>query len=219
MLPIKQKLLDWFRTILLLGFLGITQAGCDPTTLIGSIVGTTIFTGLSPSNELHQVYYLGVFDPHEQIPPTVYRVRVRGQASAISLMKFGSGWVPADLIDSLGTTVKANDGGGFSVTKTDQGEFPSLPTGRKLMMFGPEGFREAPKNHRLVIIMGSDPSAYFEAIDTALGQVSQAQAEQRTNVLTREMFEALTMVKNERENLDELERDIAVDLPQEKEAN
>jgi hypothetical protein len=42
------------------------------------------------------------------------------------------------------------------------------------MLFGPEGFREAPANHRLVIVMGSDPSAFFQGVDQALGIVAQA---------------------------------------------
>ena len=37
----------------------------------------------------------------EQVPPSVYRVRVKGQASFLSATKFASGWVPADLVDSL----------------------------------------------------------------------------------------------------------------------
>ena len=42
------------------------------------------------------------------------------------------------------------------------------------MMFGPEGFREAPANHRLVVVMGADPSAFFEAVDQTLGVIAQA---------------------------------------------
>jgi hypothetical protein len=39
-------------------------------------------------------------------------------------------------------------------------------------MFGPEGFREAPRDHRLVVVMGSDPSVFFSAVDEALGSVA-----------------------------------------------
>ena len=45
-------------------------------------------------------------------------------------------------------------------------------TGRRLVMFGPEGFREAPKDHRLVVVMGSNPDAFFSAVDEALGVVA-----------------------------------------------
>ena len=49
----------------------------------------------------------------------------------------------------------------------------SLPTGRKLVLFGPEGFRPVPKNHRLVIVMGSNPEEFFKAIDESLGMISK----------------------------------------------
>jgi hypothetical protein len=39
-------------------------------------------------------------------------------------------------------------------------------------MFGPEGFREAPRDHRLVIVMGSSPQKFFSAVDSALGLVA-----------------------------------------------
>jgi hypothetical protein len=194
-----------------------TQSGCTTTgAIIGGIVGVTVLTGLTPSNEIDQVYYLGVFDPQEQIPPTVYRVRVRGQASAISFMRFASGWVPASLVDSLGTSFKADETG-ITISKTGQDPFPTLPTGRKLMLFGPEGFRVAPKDHRLVLIMGANPKSYFEAIESALGSVSDAQITQRNEAFDRQLFEALVQVKNERERLLELDRDIKIDFPNQKE--
>lgn len=53
-------------------------------------MGTTLLGARTPANEIEQIYYLGVFDPQEQLEPMVYRVRVHGQASPISGMKFGS---------------------------------------------------------------------------------------------------------------------------------
>lgn len=204
------------KAICVVALLG-ALSGCDPTgAIIGGITGITALTGLSPSNEIDQVYYLGVFDPQEQIPPTVYRVRVRGQASALSFMRFGSGWVPASLVDSLGTSITA-DKAGITISKTGQDPFPTLPTGRKLMLFGPEGFRVAPKDHRLVLVMGASPKSYFEAIESALGTVSDAQVTQRNEALDRQLFEALAHVKNERERLAELAQDIKVDFPKQKE--
>ena len=44
---------------------------------------------------------------------------------------------------------------------------------RRLIMFGPEGFREAPKNHRLVVVMGASPETFFNAVDRALGVVAE----------------------------------------------
>ena len=52
----------------------------------------------------------------------------------------------------------------------------SALSGRRLMMFGPEGFREAPRNHRLVVVMGSSPEKFFSAVDEALGHLDRVPA-------------------------------------------
>src|SRR4051794_16313012 len=76
--------------------------GCStPEQTITLVGGTTSVLGQSPAQEIQQVYYLGVFDPQEQVPPAVYRITVHGQGSAMSFVRFASGWVPAPLIDSL----------------------------------------------------------------------------------------------------------------------
>jgi len=166
-------------------------------------LGTGIATGLgamTPGHDIEQVYYLGSFDPQDQVPPALYRVRVRGQASFISWMRFGSGWVPADLIDSLGSTVEINRADGKIVmAKAESDKLSKLTIGRRLLQFGPEGFREVPKDHRLVILMGSDPRKFFEAIDEALGAVTKAKVEQDNNALHRLLFEAMTTVKAEKQ--------------------
>ena len=146
-----------------------------------SVVGGTGLLGHTPTTNIGQTYYLGVFDPREQLPPTFYRIRVQGQASALSRTNFASGWVRADLVDSLSGRVEIN---GKSQTENgDNGKtdpnLVSLDTdknglNRRLVMFGPEGFREAPKNHRLVVVMGSDPSSFFSGMDRALGVVAAA---------------------------------------------
>ena len=188
------------------------------------------------------MYYLGVFDPQEQLPETVYRLTIHGQASAISGMKFGSGWVHADLIDSLNSRAAFDDSGRITITRSvpkknegdntngdDSGvvetvtvsksrdsEFPSLETGRRLMLFGPEGFREAPKNHRLVVVMGSNPEAFFNAIDQSLGIVSEVFREQRNTGLAQKIFKAMIKIKDERQALTQLTVDIAKDMPETK---
>lgn len=196
------------------GFLlSAVMVGCDTTgAIIGGVVGVTAVGGLTPSNEIEQVYYLGVFDPQDQVPSTVYRIRVRGQAPAISFMRFGSGWVPAALIDSLGTTIQVEkETRNITITKTAQDEFPSLPTGRKLMLFGPEGFREAPKDHRLVIVMGSDPRDFFNAIDMALGEVSETARTQRRSTLERKLSKDIMFVIKQKEFVQELEENLKED--------
>jgi len=184
-------------------------SGCTTTAdTIAAGIGGTALAAHSPNNEIEQIYYLGVFDPQEQVPPTVYRVRVHGQASAISFMRFASGWVPANMIDSLGTRLYFQEAGG--AVKIEDAEKPSdaLPTKRKLVLFGPEGFRQAPKDHRLVIMMGSNPEAFFKAIDTSLGMVSEAKARQFGAALQQDVLKELLEISTERQRLDELAKGI-----------
>jgi len=200
----------------------LAQAGCGTLTLEQNVaagaLGTTLLGARTPAQEIEQIYYLGVFDPQEQVPPTVYRVRVHGQASLISGMKFASGWVHANLIDSLGSHIEFDkDGGRVSITKGSKDELAALQTGRRLILFGPEGFREAPKDHRLVIVMGSSPDKYFEALDKSLGVVSEVMAEQRNTGINKLLLEALAKAKGERDRLDQLAKDIENDVPQPKE--
>ncbi len=200
----------------------LSQMGCSTEEVVGGVtagaIGATVMGGRSPSNEIEQIYYLGMFDPQEQVPPTVYRVRVHGQGSFISRTKFGSGWVKSDLIDSLGTNIKFNDENNqISMSKVDSGQFSSLKPGRRLIQFGPEGFREAPKDHRLVIVMGTSPEDFFNAIDETLGSVSKVIDEQRNSALSKLLFEALLQVKNERERLTDLGHDIELELSEQKE--
>jgi hypothetical protein len=201
----------------------ILLSSCTTTQIaVSTVVGTVVATvmgGYAPTQEIEQIYYLGVFDPQEQVPPTVYRVRVRGQASFISQMKFASGWVQADVIDSLGTSIEHDsETGRISIQRVGSDPLASISTGRRLMMFGPEGFREAPANHRLVLVMGSSPEKYFEAVDTVLGTVSQAFAKQRQSGLTAELMTALTTTSRERADLAELRTRLESELPRQGEA-
>ncbi|MDT7835737.1 hypothetical protein [Aquabacterium sp. OR-4] len=145
----------------------------DRNTALGlAVVGAAH----APTTAIHQVYYLGVFDPRDQVPPTIYRVRVRGQASALNFTRFASGWVRAELVDSLTARIGQDgdgNGSGRPAATVEPLERGALG-GRRLVMFGPEGFREAPRDHRLVVVMGSSPEKFFSAVDQALGVVAQA---------------------------------------------
>lgn len=194
-------------------------SGCTTTNdTIAAGIGVAAFLAHSPNNEIEQIYYLGVYDPQEQVPPTVYRVRVHGQASAMSFTRFSSGWVPADVIDSLGTRVHFEKAGGALKIEDAEKLNNALPTGRKLVLFGPEGFRLAPQNHRLVIVMGSNPEEFFKAIDESLGMVSEVKVQQRNMKLQQEVFTELLQISNERQRLDELAKDVYTDLGGRKEA-
>ena len=207
------------RALVVLALAGL-GSGCTTTSdTIAAGIGGTAFLAHSPNNEIEQIYYLGVYDPQEQVPPMVYRIRVHGQASAFNLTRFSSGWVPAEVIDSLGTRIHFEKAGGELKIEDTEKMNNALPTGRKLILFGPEGFRSAPKNHRLVIVMGSNPEGFFRAIDESLGMVSEVKVQQRSlrlqqrNLrLQQDVSEALLQISNERQRLEELVKDIDADL-------
>ena len=195
---------------------GIGLSACETVegTVTLGVLGTTLVGGLAPTHEIEQIYYLGVFDPQDQLPPEVYRVRLHGQSSFLNNTKFASGWVRADVIDTLGTSVGFNkESGRIEITKGDDDELSKIKTGRRLMMFGPEGFREAPADHRLVVVMGASPEAYFDAVSESLGVISEAVAEQRSAGLDRALFEALTRARSERERLVQLQKNIDAEVP------
>ena len=64
-------------------------------------------------------------------------------------------------------------------------------SGRRLMQFGPEGFRSAPKGHRLVILMGSSPEKVEQAFSTALGTVALAANGASGSTVDRDALKAL----------------------------
>lgn len=207
-----------FRSLAVLVLAGFSS-GCESTTgaIVGGTVAATLLGARSPSHEIEQIYYLGVFDPHEQLPEAIYRVTVKGQASFISFMRFGSGWVPAAVIDSLGGKVHLNTQTGSSdaptITRPDAQALSELKTGRRLMLFGPEGFREAPQDHRLVIVMGASPEDFFKAIDTALGEFAQVQLERDNSGLQRELTQALLQLRKDRQAFTDIELETVRELP------
>jgi hypothetical protein len=157
----------------------LLAGGCaTPQQTAALAIGGVIAAGArTPSHEIEEVYYLGVFDPEEQVPPTIYRVRVHGQSSLLNQTKFASGWAPAALIDSLGSQVSVDMGANTApqIAAAANGQEADLEVGRRLMLFGPEGFREAPSNQRLVIVLGADPSKFFNAVDQTLGNTASQQ--------------------------------------------
>lgn len=157
--------------------------------------------GHTPTTNIGQTYYLGVFDPREQLPATIYRIRVQGQASALSTTAFASGWLRADLIDSLSgqvtldkNQVRTSEDVANRVTMEDKNAL-----NRRLIMFGPEGFREAPRDHRLVVVMGSNPERFFTSVDRALGVVAGVTQPQATGPdVPRAVWEDAARMREER---------------------
>jgi hypothetical protein len=172
-------------------------------TAVGATIGGLMVT---PSTDLEQTYYLGSFDPREQLPPTIYRIRVRGQSSFLNLTRFASSWVPAAVVDSLtgaaNIDLSPNGKGTVEVLKPSDDTRASLDgAGRRLMLFGPEGFRKAPEGYRLVIIMGSSPEQVEEAFSSALGTVAAARFGRSGAALDQELFSLLLDLGQEREQL------------------
>jgi hypothetical protein len=188
-------------------------AGCQSATQYSYLgAGATLYASQAPTNEIEQIYYLGAFDPQDQVPPTIYRVTVRGQSSALSQMKFASGWVQASLIDTLQSRV------GFAAdsdkTTIDQaaaaGESPTgLKIGRRLMLFGPEGFREAPRDHRLVIVMGASPDKFFASLDQSLGFIQKLDSKGVDPAIARDLTLAAARARADQARLDDLKRELA----------
>lgn len=145
--------------------IALSCSGChEPLLTTGAVVVGATYLGVqAPTTDLQQVYYVGIFDPQGQLPPMVYRFSVKGQASFWSSTQFASGWVQAAMVDSLNESMEFDKDGRLVVRDRDDTAIP-FQTGRRLIMFGPEGFRESPKDHRLVIVMGSSPDKYFEEI-------------------------------------------------------
>lgn len=191
-----------------LGFLLslVLLSGCATTeqSVAAIAAGATAAGAHSPTHEIQQVYYLGAFDPQGQVRPSFYRITVRGQASFISFAKFASGWVPAELVDSLNTRFVFNaQTKEIEMRNREDGVKASLKTGRRMVLFGPEGFREAPKDQRLVIVMGSNADDFFKAVDDSLGIMAGALGERAlTDVEMRQEIRAeLVRLLEQREKL------------------
>lgn len=222
------RLISTFRVCLPLLFVAIVPtSGCSTEgAVVGGVVGATVLGARAPGHDLEQIYYLGVFDPLDQLPPTIYRVTVRGQSSVLNSTNFASGWLPAPFVDALDTSIKWDENAGVArVLPSDanvtpkptapgskgegrdpaQGDAQGFPVGRRLVLFGPEGFREAPKNHRLVIVMASDPSAYFDQVARAMGDRAAAVQAGSTTNQRADIAEFLLSLSRERDSIRALE--------------
>lgn len=187
--------------VLLTSFLLIGCANRYQNTALALATGSQ-----SPMSEMEQTYYLGAYDPTGQLPPQIYRIRVRGQAS-LGTTQFASGWVPAQVMDTLSTT------NGFAADSTGYGAASDATflQGRKLVVFGPEGFREVPASHRLVMVMGNNPDDIFRAASEALGQISQAEVVMEQRTLDSRLFRELSALLKEKQRLTDLRSDLAED--------
>lgn len=189
--------------ILLLSFLFSCSSGEKNTQLA---IGTSLLTAGTklPSAEVYQVYYLGVYDPINQIPPTFYRITVRGQASFFSDMKFASGWLPAEAVDSLtqGVTFKQETQSPYA--EASNGGEKTTSVRRKFVLMGPEGVRENPDEHRLAIIMGASPKNFLAAVDSAMGEVLQVNKMEKDTEFRKKLTTTLIQLAKNRNELSKL---------------
>ena len=186
-------------------FLLLAACHTPEKTAALTAAGVTLIGGALPSQELEQIYYVGIFDPLEQLPQAVYRLTVRGQASMLSSMKFASGWVPAPLIDGLDSRIGFTADGHLSITPAKGADETDVGVGRRLMLFGPEGFQEAPRDYRLVIVMSSSPEAFFNAVGESLEAVVNVQREADDSVASTRILQELLRLKQEQIDLQRLE--------------
>lgn len=156
---------------------------------LAGVVGVAALA-VTPSLDLEQTYYLGSFDPQGQLPPAVYRIRVRGQSSVLNSTRFASSWVPAEVVDALsGSIAIGPKNGKVEIERASTAE-SLADAGRGLWMFGPEDFREAPRNHRLVIVMGASPETVEQAFASALGTIAKVKFGQSGSVLDSDLFKS-----------------------------
>lgn len=173
------------------------------------VTGTTFLGSRSPGHEIEQVYYLGSIDPLEQLPPTIYRLTVRGQSSGISSVKFASGWAPAALIDSLSSWARFSEDAAHPTLTMTGTNSVNIASERRFVMFGPEGFRPAPKDHRLVMVMGSNPDRFFQAIDEVLGSMAKVDVAKSDDALRARLLNELAETRAETLMLRGLEEDVS----------
>lgn len=193
-------------------FVFIICSGCSTEAVVIGTAGTTAAGAVIPAQEVRQIYYLGVFDPKEQLPSTIYRVTIHGQASFISNKKFASGWLPAHLADSLGSNISFNKNGNIQIIPASGDDKSELTTGRRLMLFGPEGFREAPHGHRLAVVMASSPEDFFEAVGSGLDTLAEVQVQKLEAEAGKEVITALSEIYLERVKLESLKNQIERDV-------
>jgi hypothetical protein len=161
---------------------------------------------VNPSTDIEQVYYLGSFDPRGQFPPSIYRIRVRGQSSILNSTRFASSWVPAEVVDALTGQIGIDPKNGkVSIEQNPSVRASLSDAGRGLLMFGPEGVREAPRGHRLVVIMGASPETVEQAFASALGTVAQVKFGVSGSALDKDLFALLLELGQEREQLKGIE--------------
>jgi len=115
------------------------------------------------ATKVRTTHYLASFDPEDQVPPELYKIQIRGDASAFSNVKYGSGWVPASQADLLEVDVRQNDQGRVEITG-NSAKGVSVTARRRFFEIGPAGVSTQPQDGRFVVVMSANPDYFFQKL-------------------------------------------------------
>jgi hypothetical protein len=133
-----------------------------------------------------ETFYLGRFDPINQLPQELYRFKVTGNSSWFHETHFASGWLPAKAVDPLEATVGIDKNNPYARDVHPLGENSSkgqsesknyLEAYRTMRLFGPEAFLEVPKDLRFVVVMSANPNKFFQAAGLLAGNKPSDEAD------------------------------------------
>ena len=149
-------------------------------------------------------HYIGVFDPHEQVPQELYRVTITGESDLLSSVKYGSGWVAASAADLLAMDT---DGGVNAAATKDSlpaqsAPPPHLEARRRFFEIGPLGVSTEPQDGRFVVIMSSDPNQFFRRLElmTRFGKTDSSETQRSRDAILS------TIVADRRSALDQMKQ-------------
>lgn len=133
---------------------------------------------------VHTEHFLGVFDPSEQVPPELYRIKITGKAQWMSKVKYGSGWVPARQADLLVQDIRPDEQGKFTISGQNS-DAVSMAVRRRFFEIGPFAVATEPEDGRFVVVMSSDPDYFFKKIGllTRFGKDDSAEASSRAALI------------------------------------
>lgn len=128
------------------------------------------------STGFSEYYYLGIYDAQEQLPQEMYRFRLAGYGNPFTKVKFASGWLPAAMVDPIDSDLSfgSNDGKVSYSSTAGDGARSTFKSFRPFYIFGPEGFRKAPQDHRLCIIMSANPEKIFQMAERFAGRKDES---------------------------------------------
>ena len=132
------------------------------------------------NTQVYTQHYIGVYDVEEQTTQELYRITIKGTATALSKTDYASGWVPSEAADLLGNQIGFDKDNGEIKMSQNKDLLPEgriLPPTRRYYEMGPMGVTQNPQDGRFVIVMSSNPDHFFKkmAALTKYGQEEDGQ--------------------------------------------